>query len=169
LSVLGNILFVLVLILGYLESNKPTAGEFGEDVIPLTPDLVQRAQGPLYFGEAAAHSELAEMLPNAIYVVSDRTVRARFEFVDQKMSEVSELTVFDKYGRPWINADLDEGKMIYSRYTGEYQSDVPVSLLDDDGDGIPDVMVDWNSKTSFVPLQEFSWTPMVTDVPSGSE
>ncbi len=68
-----------------------------------------------------------------------------------------EVTMTDKYGRPWIDATLDNGRLIYSRYTDEQEADPEVSLMDLDADGIPDVMVNWALEVKFEREGELTW------------
>ena len=159
-SICGNVLFVVALIMGFYfeEEDQRVDGE-GVEII-VAPDLVRRPQAPLYFCEARSDSELAEIIPNATYVASEGMIRARFEFVDEEMDTLREVTLFDRYGRPWIDASLEDGKVVYSRYLDGACADPPVSLLDEDADGVPDKMIDWQSHLSFQAAQELEWVPI---------
>lgn len=149
-SVCGNLLFLFVLILAYYL-------DITEHAELVAPDCARRAESVLYFCEAPFESELARIAPNTIYVVSDGVHRARFEFVSEDMSVLKEIAIMDDHGRPWISASLEKGSLIYNRYPDNVKTDSEVSLIDKDGDGIPDLMVNWELEASFEPEQNLTW------------
>lgn len=161
LSILGNLLFVLVLIVGYFEASNPEDSGKANSGALVAPECIKRSQEPLLFCAPAAESELNTLVPNAIYVAFDGPVRARFEFTDETLSFLEEVTLSDQYGRPWIDANLEDGSLIYSRYGHDDQLDPEVSLRDRDGDGIPDLMIDWKTGTRFRAEQELQWREIV--------
>jgi len=156
LSVSGNCLFVVVLIVGYYETVNPD--QRGGALV--APDCVERSQGPLMFCEAPSQSELIRIVPNAIYVAFGGLHRARFEFADENFGVLTEVTLCDRYGRPWIDAHLEDGTFIYSRYADDEQVDPDVSLMDRDRDGVPDKMVDWVRGQAFESLEGITWRPL---------
>lgn len=165
LSVFGNLLFVIVLLLGYLASrydDQVHRPEGGGAQIVVPPDLVHRARGPLEFCEAHPGSERAVRYPNAIYAASLGLIRARFEFADEQMGVLREVTIADKLGRPWIDASLDDGKVIWHRYAGEHDLESEISLMDENGDGIPDVMINWKTRETYRPEHEVPWQRVAT-------
>ena len=161
LSILGNLLFVLVLIVAYFEASNPEDSGKANSGALVAPECIKRSQEPLLFCAPAAESELNTLVPNAIYVAFDGLVRARFEFTDETLSFLEEVTLSDQYGRPWIDANLEDGSFIYSRYGHDDQLDPEVSLRDRDGDGIPDLMIDWKTGTRFRPEQDMHWREIV--------
>lgn len=165
LSVFGNLLFVIVLLLGYLASRyddqvQHTEGDDAQIVV--SPDLVRRARGPLELCEALPGSERAVTYPNAIYTASLGLIRARFEFADEQMAVLREVTIADKLGRPWIDASLDDGKVIWHRYAYEHDLESEISLMDENGDGVPDVMINWKTRETYKPEHEVSWQRVTT-------
>lgn len=160
LSVLGNVLFVGVLIIGYYESINPDPNGRIETGELVAPECIQRSQGPLLLCVSPPESELTEHVPNAIYVAFEGLHRARFEFTDESMRVLRETTLCDKYGRPWIDANLEDGTVIISRYTDAEQIDPAVSLMDRDGDGVPDRMVDWVRGEGFERVHDIAWRPL---------
>lgn len=129
----------------------------GRVLIP--PDIVARAQGPLYFGRAAEGSELLEMRPHTIYVVQSGLVRSVMEFADESLTSCTHITIRDRLGRAWVTMDLNDGTMIHERYADDSQSAPQISVRDTDGDGIPDTMVNWELKKGFEVDQELTWRP----------
>jgi hypothetical protein len=162
-SISGNVLFVVALIMGYYieEGDQRVDGE-GVEVI-VVPHLVRCPQGPLYFCGARSDSELAEVFPNTTYVASEGMVRARFEFLDERMERLTEVTLFDRYGRPWIEASLEDGTVIYSRYPTAQSVEPEVSLRDESADGIPDKMINWRLQRSFERAHETEWRALGPD------
>lgn len=157
LSIFGNVLFVLVVILGYYVSEAcPPSPE--EELGLLGPDYVQGLDAPLHFVKATPESAMGSVSPHSIYVSFHGIIRARFEFADGAMDTLKEVQLSDKYGRPWINACLGDGKLYYTQYYDEKgTADGDVTLIDEDGDGIPDVMIDWNLMARFEREQELTW------------
>lgn len=157
LSIFGNMLFVFVVILGYYVSEAyPPSPE--EEAALVGPDFVPCVNAPLDFVEARRESELARALPNVIYAAFDGNIRATFEFVDGTMKTLKEVGLSDKYGRPWMTVNLDNEKLVYTRYRDEEGAVAgDVTLVDEDGDGIPDVMVNWDSQTRFKREEELKW------------
>ncbi len=157
LSIFGNVLFVLVLILGYYVSEaSPPSPE--EEAGLLGPDFVPCLDAPLHFVKATPESAMGSVSPHCIYVSFHGIVRARFEFADGAMDTLKEVQLTDKYGRPWINARLGDGKLHYTRYYDEKgTADGDVTLIDEDGDGIPDVMIDWQQEARFEREQDLTW------------
>ena len=159
-SLCGNVLFGLVLLLGYLESRyDETVGPSnpGNARIVVPPSLVHRPQGPLEFCEATPQSVAADLLPNTIYAASSEVVRASFEFEDDQLEVLREITICDEFGRPWIDANLVDGKVIWHRYAGERELESDISLRDEDGDGVPDVMINWTTRQTYRPARETEW------------
>lgn len=158
-SICGNLLFLAVLVLGYYEEKKEKHRGRPEGDTLVAPECVERSLGPLHFCEAPSQSELARIVPDAVYVASDGLVRARFEFTDETLTMLKEVTLCDNLGRPWIDANLQDGSFIYSRYKDDVQIDPQFSLMDKNADGIPDMMVNWELQSSFEPDQELTWRP----------
>ena len=130
----------------------------GRVLIP--PDIVARAQGPLYFGRAAEGSELAEALPDTIYLIDSGLTRAVIEFADESLTSCTQITIHDRLGRAWVSVDLNDGTMIHERYADDSQSEPQISVRDTDGDGIPDTMVNWELKKGFEVDQKLTWRPL---------
>ena len=125
----------------------------------ISPDIVSRAQGPLYFGRAAEGSDLAEALPHTIYIVDSGLTRAVIEFADESLTSCTQITIHDRLGRAWVSMDLNDGTMIHERYGDDTQMEPTISVRDTDGDGIPDTMVNWELKKGFEVDQELTWRP----------
>lgn len=158
LSLAGNALFVSVLILGYYESARSSSeGGLLLDR-QVAPRCFEYLGDQFQFCRGAPGSEFERIVPNAIYVASDGIIRARFEFSNASLSSLSEVTLSDAVGRPWIDANLDDGKVVYSRYSSENGGDPESSLLDEDGDGIPDVKIDWIVHKRFRRDGELLWS-----------
>ena len=163
LSAFGNLLFASVLVIGYLESANPCNPiecNVGE---PVASDCIQRCRGPLRFCEHPPESDLSSALPNSIYVASTGTIRARFQFADEELISITDVMLCDGFGRPWIEVNIEDGSMIYSRYADDVAADPTVSLRDKDGDGIPDIMINWELTTSFERDQNLSWRRISRD------
>ncbi len=156
-SLAGNFLFVLVLVLGYYESTRPEPGGATRAGELVAPECIECPGDPFRFCQAPPGSELARIIPNAIYVASADVHRVRFEFSDTQLGSLVEVTLSDAVGRPWIDANLEDGTVIYSRYSSQDQLEPEVSLLDEDGDGIPDVMMDWALQQRYQREGELLW------------
>lgn len=149
-SICGNLVFFFLLSLGYYL-------DVTEHAELVAPDCARRDEGVLYFCEAPFESELARIVPNTIYVVSDGVHRAGFELVSEDLSVLKEIAVMDAQGRPWINASLEDGNLIYNRYADDTETDPVTSWIDKDGDGIPNEMINWKLEARFEPKQELTW------------
>jgi len=157
LSIFGNVLFVFVMVLGYYVSQaSPRSPE--EEVSLLGTEFIPCANAPLHFVEAHPQSELRSALEHSVYASFHGIIRARFEFTDGVMDTLKEVQLYDHDGRPWIRAPLETGKLFYTRYHNEKSStEGDVTLIDEDGDGIPDVMIDWHQEARFEREQELTW------------
>lgn len=154
-----NAVFILAVILVLLESPEDALDRSCcSEIQEVPPDgFVCLAPGPLVFCEPAPLSTLSVIIPNCVYVVSDGIIRARFEFTDETLSSLREVLLADEHGRPWLQGDLDDHSFIYSQYKNEADTDAEVSLRDTDGDGVPDVKVDWLLGRSFERLKDIEW------------
>ncbi len=143
LSIFGNVLFVFVMVLGYYVSQaSPRSPE--EEVALLGTQFIPCVNAPLHFVEAHPQSELRSALEHSVYVSFNGSIRTRFDFTDGVMDTLKEVQLFDKYGRPWISAPLEAGKLSFTRYYDEKSTtDGDVTLVDEDRDGMPDVLIDW--------------------------
>jgi|GEM_PF-3773290 len=157
LSICGNLALGIVLILRHYEQESPKQTDRADDCARLGPEFIPWAYSALQWCEARPESRLAQLLPNTVYLAFDGTALARVEFVDEDMNVVREITMSDRHGRPWVDVNLQDETLIYSRYTGQWETDPQVSLRDEDGDGIPDVMVNWELKRSFKRSEELKW------------
>lgn len=158
LSICGNVLFVVVLILAYFVGSKADRGSAEEEAALLGPDFVPCLDAPLHFVKARPESELGSVSLHHVYLSFRGIIRANFEFVDGEMDTLKKVQVSDKYGRlDWISARLEDGKLYYTRYHGDKGAEGDVTLIDEDGDGIPDVMIDWNLRARFEREQELTW------------
>ncbi len=166
LSVSANLLFglflLLVFIVGYTDEHEGEGEQLKGEVAGrlVAAHCSQRPQGPLVFCEAVSGSELARLAPNTIYVASEGLIRARFEFDSQDLEALTEVSISDRHGRLWIDVDLVDGTMIYSRYTDDLRIEPNMGMMDRDGDGIPDTMMNWDTETRFEPVREFVWRPV---------
>jgi len=159
ISIFGNLVFFAVLILGYFASKSPSVSPL-EDII-VSEGLTRRPPGPLFFCEAPPGSELRRISPNVIYVAFDGLVRTGFEFADADMIALEEVSIFDAQGRPWIAARLKDGRTIFNRYARSSDTDPVSTLIDRDGDAVPEEMVNWAHQLSFEQAREFEWRRMV--------
>ncbi|MCP4591168.1 MAG: hypothetical protein GY842_10510 [bacterium] len=157
LSVCGNLVFAMGLFLAFTEEDNPQGFYPSQEGTLAGFEFIRCSEGPLWFCRTSEGSELDQALPNTVYVAFAGLIRARFEFVDEKMNALREVTVSDQFGRPWVDVNLTDQNLIYSRYTAEQQTDPEVSLRDKDGDGIPDMMVNWQSQESFERKEELEW------------
>lgn len=149
LSVCGNILSLFVVVLASYSVTR--------DQAKLTPGFILHSPGPLMFCRVPADSELERILPNSIYVSFGGLIRARFEFGDNELTVLTSTSVMDQSGRPWIEADIKDGNFIYNQFQDDEQVDPVFSLRDRNGDGIPDIKVDWNLGQSYEAEGAFAW------------
>lgn len=156
-SLCVNVLFVILMILAVTIDSPFDDESAGQGRILVRPTIVHRPQGPLYFGQPAANSELAEIDEHVIYVAGEEAIWAKFTFTDESLERLTEITVYNKCGRPWVIFDLEDNTMIYERYTDGCKP--KISLKDEDRDGIPDSMIDWDSKIRYEVDQELTWRP----------
>lgn len=149
LSVCGNLLSLFVVLLATYSMKREQA--------KLAPGFVLHSSGPLRFCRAPTDSELARILPNTIYVSSGGVIRARFEFGDSELTVLTTTTVMDEYGRPWIDASVNDGTFMYNQFVDDEQEDPVFSLRDRNGNGIPDIKVNWNLGQSFEAEGDLAW------------
>lgn len=157
LSIFGNVLFAFVLILAYYVSEaSPPSPE--QEVGLLGTDFVPCVNAPLQFVKATPESAMGSVSPHSVYLSFHGIIRATFEFADGAMDTLKEVQLSDKYGRPWISAPLEAGKLSYTRYGDDKSTtDGDVTFLDEDRDGIPDAMIDWQQEARFEREQELTW------------
>ncbi len=148
LSVLLNVVFVAVFLNGFDTARCPD-------------QLVPHDSKTLMLCEPAPGSELAEVLPNVIYLASDGQIVVELEYKDVDRGDLRRLQLWDVHDRPWIDGELDEGSMIYNFYANDSARDPSHSLRDKDGDGIVDVKVDWDSDVGFERVGEIEWKRLV--------
>jgi hypothetical protein len=79
LSLCGNALFITVLIVAFSAGDE-SAQNLAPEPQRLPKHLVARRGDPLCVAEAATGSELGKALPNALYVIFQGRICARFEF-----------------------------------------------------------------------------------------
>lgn len=156
LSVMLNLLFLFVVVLGYYVSEaSPSTPE--DEVALLGAEFAACRDAPLHFVIATPQTELAAAVEHSIYVAFDGIIRARFQFEGGSMDKLTEVHISDKHGRPWIRAPLEVGKLSYTRYRDEKSGiGSDVTLLDEDRDGIPDAMIDWQIPARFE-RNEIKW------------
>lgn len=157
LSLLGNVFSAVVFAIGYYEYSKDPGGELPSEGMLIAPECVYHQEGPVQVCVAPADSQLADLFPNTVYVAFDGISRGRFEFVDDNMQRLREVTICDSRGRPWIDAELDTGTMIYTRYLTPTDDAALVTFVDEDADGIPDIKMDWVREIRFERDGELTW------------
>ncbi len=157
LSFLGNVFSGAVFAIGYYEYSKDPGGELTSEGTLIAPECVYSQEGPVQVCVAPVDSQLADLFPNTVYVAFDGIFRGRFEFVDDNMQRLREVTICDSRGRPWIDAELDTGTMIYTRYLTATDDGAVVTLVDEDADGIPDVKMDWDHEMRFERDGDLTW------------
>lgn len=157
LSVFFNVFFVVAMIAGSYDVETGARHLRTETGDLVGPRCEQVPPGPLVFCESPPQDELTRIVPNAIYVAFGGRIRARFEFADESLRALREVTLSDSQGRPWIDANLEDGTLVFSRYSEESQIDPDASLIDRDGDGVPDKMVDWVRGESFERSEDIIW------------
>lgn len=158
-SVAGNILFLVVVILAYTVSLGPSAKKEcpsgPNDVLP--PGFVCKEQGPLYFAEMSPEELAYSVLPRTIDVFLRGCIVASFEFA-KGVDTLSGAELYDANCRPRVDLDPATGATSYSVYDG--YTDPEYSVRDKDGDGIPDLKIDWTSNTSFRRTEPIEWHAM---------
>ena len=157
MSICGNLLFVAALVVGYLEERAEQDSGYIREGTILATDCVACQQGRLAFCKAPPESDLGSALPNSWYVASDGLHRASFAFSEDDPTTLKEVSVFDRLGRTWITANLQNGTLHYERFTADSQTIPPTGWLDKDGDGIPEIMVNWELGQSFERENRLTW------------
>jgi hypothetical protein len=165
-SVAGNLLFLAVVIIAYIVLHEPP----GEDGCPasakgaLPAGFVCKEQGPLYFAEMSSRQAAASLFGRTVFVASGGCIVAAFEF-DKSGGNVSTAQIYDAACRPRLEMDLATGATSYTvfdGYTAEY------GVRDKDGDGIPDIKIEWTSNTSFRRSEPIEWH-VVNECEAGGE
>jgi len=156
LSLAGNVLFISVLTVGYYHGRQ--RGPTGEGSPLAAPSgFVPHTQGPLHFCMPSSEATRPPSLGHDIFIASEGVIRARFEFADAGMSRLREVTVSDAYGRPWVSANLEDGSMILEKYGSLEGTEPQMGLRDKDGDGMWDIMIDWEKGQSFKRASDILW------------
>ncbi len=163
ISLIGNALFAIVLTLSYYYGTHPELVVDSEHHRNSPSGMIPKNQGPLYFFQAAPYSELARAMPNRVYVAWQKTPYVSLTFADEDLMLLADVRVCDRFGRPWITAKLTAGATIYNLYRDAEANAPFASVRDEDGNGVPDLLVDWERHTSFVPEENFSWRPLAED------
>ncbi len=157
ISICGNILFASLMIWAYVLTLTESS---------LAPEEIDMGQGiklakdtgvPLAFYVAPEASELGQIVSHAIYLGLHGTIRAWVKFANEDMAVLKTISICDARGRPWMSANLDDGSLIYYRYADSTSSNHVVSLLDRDGDGIPEEMMDWEQNVKYELAREPEW------------
>jgi hypothetical protein len=155
-SVAGNVLFVAVVVAAYLVSHEPS----GEKECPgiaknaLPPGFVCKEQGSLSFAEMSSREAAASVFGRTVFVASGGCIVAAFEF-DKSGGNVSTANIYDAACRPRLEMDVATGATSYSVYDGSAEPEY--SVRDKNGDGIPDVKIEWTSNTSFRRSEPIEW------------
>ena len=154
-SVLGNLLFVVVVILAYSAASHSGAGACSDTVYGVFPSGMRcRGPGPLYFAEFSPGTIPDSVLPPTIYVVMDGCILAGFEF-DAQLRTVNASQLNDDMCRSRVDLTLATGAFIYTNYGKGFEAEY--SLRDEDGDGVPDRKVDWITNESFIRSHPLEW------------
>lgn len=155
LSVLGNLLFIFVLILAFVIGRQSEAGDCPDTAQGTFPsDMRCRPPGPLYFAEFSPGIIPDSVLPPAIYVVTDGCILAGFDF-DEERETVKASQLYDNTCRSRVDLTLATGALIYTNYGKGFEAEY--SLRDEDGDGVPDRKVDWTTNESFIRSHPPDW------------
>lgn len=155
LSILGNLLFVIVIVLAYSVGSHSEPSDCSDSAHVLFPsDMRCRTPGPLYFAEFSPGIIPDSVLPPAIYVVLDGCILAGFEF-DEDLETVKASQLYDDTCRSRVDLTLATGAFIYTNYGKGFEAEY--SLRDEDGDGVPDRKVDWTTNESFISSNALDW------------
>lgn len=157
LSIAGNAMFILVLILAYADSDDrscPDVSPIG--VRALLPEgLVSRDQGPLYLAGLRSSYSSSSLFPaKTIFLTFQGCIVASFEFQDG-LSTLVNAQLYDAACRPRSSLDVHSGATIYSVYGDS--KDPKYSVSDEDADGIPDRKINWKTQESFQRTGAIQW------------
>lgn len=158
-SVMGNILFLLAIVLALTSPDHDTSRSLSRQRknASVPEGLALRSQGPLYFAEFTTDSAL---LGPSIVVLFHGCIVAAFDFVDG-LSAMTDVQVYDDQCRSRTNFDVRSGAFHYTVY-GLY-SDPQYSVIDEDADGLPDRKVNWVTKKSFKRSAPIEWKDVTVD------
>lgn len=156
LTLLGIAFLIGLGIFVFLRPKPPEVQWSSAVSIPID-EVVEVKDGPLTFRRAVTESELDRFMPNTIYAFEGSLVRARFEYDTPALTRITHITVYDRQGRPWISANLDDSSVFIEKYRSEHDVDSSESLLDRDGDGVPDKRVDYCTLTAYERSGAISW------------
>jgi len=124
----------------------------------LGPEFVQFEEESFTFCCAYPGSDLARKLPDDLYLVRNGTTWVTLRQTEDDRRTLYEVTIADAQGRPWITANLQDGSFYYNWYRDAAARDPELSISDDDGDGIPDKMVNWCEQRGYSRTGGVQWT-----------
>ena len=100
------------------------------------------------------------MEPSTIYVAERGRPPARFEYEDENMQAIIEISAYDEFGRSWMNVDFQDRLISFDHYPDDVSSRPDLSFMDRDLDGIPDQKIDWDLVKGFERVGEIVWRPL---------
>lgn len=136
--------------------------------------------GNLSLKRAQVNSGLGQLEPDSIYVMLDRTLRARLDVAEGAGSRIKAAAFTDGVGRWWVDADLVHGTYnvtVYPRSDPNLNADPVATFKDSDGDGVVDTKIDWATHTTYtlasppiwIPREGRTGTPSPVEQRTGSE
>lgn len=155
LSLLLNVLFGVVLFVAYYEANYSQLLPRNRNIRALD-DLVPAEDVPISFFRAMAGSALDQETPNSVYLISEGRLCASFGYESPDLTGLATASLSDTRGRTWIMVDHRDKSVSVDLYLTDFESPSE-SLLDRDGDGIPDTRIDWSTSIGYTRDSPIQW------------
>lgn len=160
MSVLLNVLFLIACVIAV--SDPRTASQKADDRLHalIEPDCVEWEPDFLRFCRPRIGSDLARIEPSTIYVAERGRPRARFEYEDENMQAITDISAYDEFGRSWMHVNFQDRLISFDHYPDDVSSRPDLSFIDRDLDGIPDQKIDWDLVKGFERVGEIVWRPL---------
>jgi len=130
---------LLITVIGILVADRwiwPVAGEL--------PDAFERAKRSLVLARWKTGDEMARLDPSSVFVIANGEVQLRLTYNSAIDGDIDSVGIYDRYGRPWLNADVVNNKYDLNTYAAPGPGNDPSTTISDtDGDGIPERRVRW--------------------------
>jgi hypothetical protein len=154
LNLFCGFVFVLAFLIAGEEPEVKESPPGTGGAIP--PGFEWAQQGPLYFARVRTDSSAGAILGESVFITQDGCLVAGFDFTDGT-PRIERAVLYDSKCLSKIEFDVLSGATSIMSYT---QDGIPgSSLTDEDGDGVPDVKIEWDGPKSFRRSGHVTWVP----------
>lgn len=148
------IVFTLAFFISDDETGTRECATAPAAAIPPGFECAQR--GPLYFVRVRPDSPTAPVLGQSLFVVQNGCFVAGFDLSDGR-SRVETARLYGADCLLKLELDVSSGATSFTSYAEDGTPES--SLRDGDGDGVPDIRIEWNADRSFKRSGNLTWVP----------